>query len=150
MIDFAKLERPSSENRERDEKARRDREITEDHARRTQRARTLITITCTEAAQHYFAYSGARYLSIHGIQPDGRPVTATWFVPDHVTDEEIATALSLATRGTSIELRGYWKPHKNHDGKTRFTFMAQFIEPASRTEARHLTASPQDQIDAFG
>jgi hypothetical protein len=150
MIDFSKLERPSSEKRERNEKARRDREITEDLARRTERARKVITITCTEDADQYFTRSGSCYLSIHGIQPDGRPISASWYAPDHSTDEDINSTLAPLVRGATVELRGYWKPHKNRDDKTCFTFMAQFIQTIAPTEERRPQTSPEDQMKAFG
>jgi hypothetical protein len=150
MIDFSKLERPSSEKRERNEKARRDREITEDLARRMEHARKVITITCTEDAQQYFAFSGTPYLSIHGIDSRGRGVSACWYAPDHATDEDINSTLAALVRGARVELRGYWKPHKNRDEKTCFTFMAQFIHLLAPTEERRPRTSPEDQMKAFG
>jgi len=49
-----------------------------------------------------------------------------------------------------VNLRGYWKPFENGQGKTSFGFIAQFIEHAAARQRRCTTASPKDQIDAFG
>lgn len=150
MIDFTKLETPSPEQNERAEKARHDREIAADLARRTERAHKTILLTCAEDARHSFAFSGTRFLSIHGTKPGGQSVSATWYAPDHATDQDIGEVLSLLTPGSTLELRGYWKPHQNREGKTCITFIAQFIQPTSRAAERRPPTSPQDQMKAFG
>jgi hypothetical protein len=150
MIDFSKLERPSPEEAEKDEKARRDREVEADLARRTERTKKTVTLTCTRDAEQYFAFSGTKHLSIHGIQPDGRPVSASWYAPDHATDEEIASVRALLSEGSTVQLHGYWKPFKNREDETKFTFMAQFIYPSAPEREPLAWLSAEDQLKAFG
>jgi hypothetical protein len=149
MIDFSSLERPSPEKQERDVKARRDREIEADHARRTERAKKSLILTCTEDARQYFAFSGTKYLSIHGTDTNGQAVSASWYAPDHATDEELASVRDLLVEGSTVQLQGYWKPFQNHRNETKFSFMAQFVHPVIQDLKPRPLASPEDQLKAF-
>jgi hypothetical protein len=150
MIDFRKLEPPTAAELKTTEQRRRTQEIEADTDRRTERSSRRITVILSHDADHRFTMSGTRAIHLHAVQEDGRSVRAIWYAPDHATDDQIQAVYAPLTEGTRLRLDGYWKPHKNREDKTCFTFMAQFIQPLAPPEERRPRTSPDDQMNAFG
>ena len=129
MIDFSKLNRPPSpEERDINEKKRRERDVAADHERRSQRCKHRINITISDDAESRFAMSGTPILHLRGLEEQGRPVRVDYFAPDHMERDDFDRYVEQFLPETPISMQGYWKPFKSREGKTHFTFVAQFIE----------------------
>jgi hypothetical protein len=146
MLDFSKLCRPTALERLEDDQRRRDAAIADDHARRVLRARKTVIITLTHDPEARFAISGASVLHLFGEQTNGREARAAWYAPDHMTREDFDAIAARYAIGSTLELRGYWKPFEAKSG-TRFTFIAQFVTEVAQRLRRK---SPDAEIEAFG
>lgn len=147
MFDFTKLSRPrSAAERLEDEKRRHEAAVADDHARRTLRSRSTVVITLTDEPETRFTMTGEGALHLRGRRSNGRQTRAVWYAPDHKGRDEFDAVVAALAMGTTLELRGYWKPYEGKSG-THFTFMAQFFTPRQPAVQKRSAAA---ELAAFG
>jgi hypothetical protein len=128
MFDFSKLRVLTAEELKEEDERRRSQAIAEDRTKRRERSRGNVSITLTCDAECRSTMHGTKLIDFHGTEPNGKPVRAIWYAPDHMGQEEFTGLYNRCLEGSVLRLDGYWKPFKNSSGQTRFTFIAQFIE----------------------